>query len=266
METNSILTANILDILFEGRNKEYGAYELRNTYNKRLNTALGVMAFVVMIFVVAVIGINTGDKSIMSPRTFDFDPQSPPPVKEKLKPEKQPVKPKPVKTLAFPPPIIVIDNLVTKLPVENDKLLDAVVGLKDIEGEIDKGIPSPIENPGNNLIETQVKNENTEDVIVDFAEVEAKFNGNWGAYVKKEIEKNMDELVEAGESGTCIVRFVVSKDGSVSNVEAITMKGSKLAEIAVHAIRKGPKWIPARQNGTIVNAYRQQPITFKITE
>ncbi len=44
------------------------------------------------------------------------------------------------------------------------------------------------------------------------------------------------------------------------------MKGSKLAEVAVNAIRKGPKWIPARQNSREVNAYRQQPITFTISD
>ncbi len=44
MEVNKILSADILDIVFEGRNKEYGAYELRKTYNKRLTIALVVMA------------------------------------------------------------------------------------------------------------------------------------------------------------------------------------------------------------------------------
>ncbi len=76
----------------------------------------------------------------------------------------------------------------------------------------------------------------------------------------------MDELTEAGISGTCIVKFIVSKDGRVSDVEAITMKGSKLSEVAVNAIRKGPDWIPAQQNGREVNAYRHQPVTFKIDE
>jgi periplasmic protein TonB len=47
----------------------------------------------------------------------------------------------------------------------------------------------------------------------------------------------------------------------VSDVQATTMKGSKLAEVAVNAIRKGPKWIPAQQNGRMVNAYRLQPVT-----
>ncbi len=71
---------------------------------------------------------------------------------------------------------------------------------------------------------------------------------------------------EAGESGQCRVRFIVDKEGNVSDVEAITMKGTKLAEVAVNAIRKGPRWKPAQQNGRFVKAFREQPIQFKIEE
>src|ERR1700733_5760708 len=49
MEVNKILNADILDIIFEGRNKEYGAYELRKTYNKRLVRAIIGMAIVLVL-------------------------------------------------------------------------------------------------------------------------------------------------------------------------------------------------------------------------
>ena len=56
METNKILSADILDILFEGKNKEYGAYELRKTYNKRITLALLITAsLALLIFVGSVI-------------------------------------------------------------------------------------------------------------------------------------------------------------------------------------------------------------------
>ena len=70
----------------------------------------------------------------------------------------------------------------------------------------------------------------------------------------------MDEFTES-DYGTCIVKFIVDKSGKVSNVEAITMQGSKLAEVATNIIRKGPNWIPAQQNGRMVNAYRLQPVS-----
>ncbi|MEO7802373.1 MAG: energy transducer TonB [Ginsengibacter sp.] len=92
----------------------------------------------------------------------------------------------------------------------------------------------------------------------------AAFKGDWNSYVKKKIETSSEHLVDAGESGTCLVQFIVSTDGIVSNVEALTMKGSKLAEVVVSAIRKGAKWNPAMNNGHVVKAYRQQPVTFKI--
>ncbi|MDB5223128.1 MAG: TonB family protein [Chitinophagaceae bacterium] len=267
METNSILTANILDILFEGRNKEYGAYDLRKTYNKRINSSLGITAFVIMIFIGAVIGKNeSGNKSIVPP-IIDFITSKPDAEKEKIKPlVPKVIKVQPTRALAYPPPIIVIDKLVTEPPVEIKDLVNARIDIKNIEGENSNGIIPPAEIKGSNIIEAPVKKESKEEPPFIKVEVEAKFNGNWNFYLQKEIEKNIDELTEAGESGTCIVKFVVSKDGNVSNVEAITMKGTKLAEVAVNAIRKGPKWIPAQQNGNEVNAYRQQPVTFKINE
>ena len=57
METNQILQADVLDILFEGRNKMYGAYELRKSYNKRLKSAISVMiGYCLLAFLAAFIG------------------------------------------------------------------------------------------------------------------------------------------------------------------------------------------------------------------
>ncbi len=51
MDVNKILNADILDIIFEGKNKDYGAYELRKTYNKRFVTAIvGTAILIVLLF------------------------------------------------------------------------------------------------------------------------------------------------------------------------------------------------------------------------
>lgn len=60
METNKILDADILDIIFDGRNKQYGAYDLRKTYNKRLTTALLVMLGVCLLIVLGSVIAGTG--------------------------------------------------------------------------------------------------------------------------------------------------------------------------------------------------------------
>ena len=265
METNSILSANILDIIFDGKNKIYGAYDLRKTYGKRIGLALGITAIAILIFAVCLSWKNSNNvKSIIVPDIITEIATSDP--KEEIITPKKLIKPEPIKSVQVTPPVIVIDKLVTEPPVENKDMIDARIDTKTIAVVIDNTISPPDEIKNSQVLELPATKKNTEDVIIEFVQIEARFKGDWGAYVKKEIEKNIDELTDAGVSGTCIVKFVVSKDGTVSNAEAITMKGTKLAEVAVNAIRKGPKWIPAQQNGTIVNAYRQQPVTFKINE
>jgi protein TonB len=94
-------------------------------------------------------------------------------------------------------------------------------------------------------------------------EIEASFPGGaaaWTKYITKQIIQNVDEFRKK-DYGTCIVKFIVNKEGYISEVEATTMKNSRLAKVAVNAIENGPRWIPAQQNGRYVNAYRLQPVT-----
>jgi periplasmic protein TonB len=76
----------------------------------------------------------------------------------------------------------------------------------------------------------------------------------------KQIMQNADGFRKK-DFGTCIVKFIVDKNGHISEVEATTMKKTRLAKVAVEAIENGPKWTPAQQNGRYVNAYRLQPVT-----
>lgn len=273
METNKILSADLLDILFEGKNKEYGAYELRKTYNKRITMALIITAGIaLLIFVGTVIAKSIEDSGTKPIEVKDLalenvqekeKPPPPPPPPPKLPP------PPPIQTIQFTPPKIVKDEEVVKPPVENEKIEEAKVDVKTVEGTKDVGIVAPPQEEKSQVIEAPKVVAEDEDKVFTKVEIEATFpggDGAWARYVKKAIESNIDELTDAGESGTCRVRFIVSKDGTVSDVQALTMKGSKLAEVAVNAIRKGPKWTPAQQNGRYVNAYREQPVTFTIQD
>lgn len=94
-------------------------------------------------------------------------------------------------------------------------------------------------------------------------EIEASFPGGqhaWVKYIGHQIQASLDSFTNA-DFGTCVVKFVVGVDGSVIGAEATTMKGTHLAKIAVKAIKEGPKWIPAKQNGHDVASYRLQPVT-----
>jgi protein TonB len=101
------------------------------------------------------------------------------------------------------------------------------------------------------------------DKIYSRVNIEASFPGGpgkWAQFIQRAIFSKTDEFSKS-DYGTCVVMFIVDKSGKVSNVNATTMKGTKLAEIAIDAIKKGPNWIPAQINGRMVNAYRLQPVS-----
>jgi protein TonB len=89
----------------------------------------------------------------------------------------------------------------------------------------------------------------------------------WLKYISRVITQNGNELTANRDNyGTCKVRFIVDKNGKVSDIQATTMKGTKLAEVAVNAIKQGPDWIPGKQNGHIVNSYLIQPVSFALND
>ena len=185
-------------------------------------------------------------------------PPPPPPPPPKAPPLPQ------VATIAFTPPRIVKDEEVIKPPPEVKQIEDARIDVKTVEGAKDVGIIAPpVENKGTQVIAAPVEKKEEEDKVFLKVEIDAAFPGGaaqWTRYVQRAVQANMDEFTES-DYGTCIVKFIVDKSGKVSNVEAITMQGSKLAEVATNIIRKGPNWIPAQQNGRMVNAYRLQLVS-----
>jgi protein TonB len=271
MERNQILKSDLLDILFDGRNKTYGAYELRKTYNKRLTVALiGTIALILLFLVGSVIAnkLKSNEDAVKLKTTEttlqkikpDEPPPPPPPPPPKVPP------PPPVATVKFTPPKVVKDEEVVKPPPDVKEIEKAKVDIKTVEGTKDLGIVAPpTDLKGSNVVAAPVEKKEDPDKVFTKVEIEASFPGGaqaWQRYVSQAITRHIDEFGES-DYGTCVVRFIVDKTGAVSQVEATTMKGSKLAEVAVNAIRNGPKWVPAQQNGRYVNAYRLQPVTLQ---
>ena len=268
MEANQILKSDILDILFEGKNKAYGAYDLRKTYNKRITTALvSTIGILLLLLIGTAIANKLKPKQevkemVVNESTLQQikpdEPPPPPPPPPKLPP------PPPVATIQFTPPKVVKDIEVIKPPPEVKQIEEAKVDVKTVEGTKDMGIVAPpSEDKGTQVIAAPVEKKEDPDKIFTKVEIEASFPGGpqaWQRYVTRAIQAEIDEFTES-DYGTCIVKFIVDKTGTVSDVQATTMKGTKLAEVAVNAIRKGPKWTPAQQNGRYVNAYRLQPVT-----
>lgn len=272
MEANKILSADILDLIFEDRNKDYGAYELRKTYNKRIVMALIITASVALL---ALIGSylsselksdNKGKVEIKEVTIQDIkqeeekvEPPPPPPPK--------PPDPPKIEMAKFTPPKIVKDEEVVEPPPAVEELKEAKIDVINQEGIKDEQIATPVEiDQGKQIIEEKKEDENQ---IFEKVEIEASFKGGESAW-KKYLERNLNPNAPVDNGApegtyTVYVQFVVSKDGSISDVKPLTTHGYGMEQEAVRVIKKGPAWVPAVQNGRSVNAYRKQPITFQVT-
>ena len=127
---------------------------------------------------------------------------------------------------------------------------------------------APVEEKGTQVVEVKVADD--ENKIFTKVEVEAGFPGGedaWRNYLRKTLNANTP--VDYGASGgkyTVIVKFVVSKDGSLSDVKCENDPGFGMCEESIRVIKKTKNWTPAIQNGRNVNAYRRQPITFIVED
>src|SRR5438128_1979516 len=175
MEVNKILTADILDILFEGKNKEYGAYELRKTYNKRILIAIVAMVAICLLVLLSQLFGNDGDKD--KNKIIVQDVQLEDIKKEEKKPEPPPPPPPPkpeppkVEITKFTPPKIVKDEEVKEPPPPQEKLEETKIGVINQEGKKDEGfVAPPVESKGTGVVEAPKKVEEDYDKV--FTKVE----------------------------------------------------------------------------------------------
>lgn len=150
MELNKIMTADILDIIFEGRNKDYGAYELRKTYNRRMFIALiATAALITVLFIGYLVAENLpeAEKTEMIVQDVQLEEIKQEEKKEELPPPPPPPPPEPpkVEMAKFTPPKIVKDEEVKEeeKPPEVEKLEDTKIGAINQEGIKDEGIVAP---------------------------------------------------------------------------------------------------------------------------
>jgi len=134
----------------------------------------------------------------------------------------KPTLPKPVvrvATIAYPPPLIVIDKFVVKPPPDIQQIIDVRIDVKTADGTKDDHIITPpLDVKATQVIAVVVQKKN-EDTVFYKVEIEAAFPGGadaWSKYVSKEVGGNIDEFSES-DFGTCMVKFIVDKTGKVSH-------------------------------------------------
>jgi protein TonB len=274
MDSNKILNADILDIVFEGRNKAYGAYDLRKTYSKRLTVSMLIMGAICMLLVLYSAFANAKDNKRAEIPVLDVELTQIKP--DEMKPEPPPVQPPKqelrVEIAQFTPPKIVPDELVTPEDEIKDveDIEDVKIGVIDQEGVKTDVVAAPVETKGTGVVEAPKNNLDDYEVEFKTVQIEAKFPGGAGEW-RKFLERNLNSQVPNDNGApagryTVIVSFLVDKDGNISEVRAENDPGHGTAPEAVRAIKKGPKWIPAVQNGRNVIYRQRQSITFEVQE
>lgn len=275
MDTTLLLRAQYLDIIFEGRNKTYGGYELRSTYPDRMKKA-GIYIFsFALLFAAYSLWINRAKPLRAMPLATKVgvvdivnveldlpkEPLEPPAAPKKLE----------LKTELFIPPDIVHDEQVQakETLATQDQLKEAVASNVTMSGpnigdESFDMINSKVggKDGGHELIETNHKSAKIE----GFVEQMPEFMGGANAlneYMLRMLQYPTSAL-NANQQGKVLVRFVVNEDGSISNAEAIRGFGYGSEAEALRVVNAMPKWKPGRNNGRAVKVWFQIPVFFKL--
>ena len=262
MTNKEILQADLLDILFEHRNKLYGAYALRKTYSRRLGFALGVALSVVLLFILMSF-IKKNDKVDINRQHDDIVKLTQlviPPDKPK-EPDPPVERPKRTAQSDFQKIIVVPDKEADREIVENEKLKTTDIGDKSLDGkESDDLAKTKTESRGTgNDIVKEPENNNEPSL----PSREPSFPGGPAAWLKflQRILQALEDI-EPGKKIEVQIRFWVDIDGSVSRTEIIKSGGAAFDQEVRRVMKKMPKWEPALQGGKPIAVAYQQPVIF----
>ena len=263
------------DIVFQGRNKVYGAYQLRRGTSKRNIVS---MIFVAAVAAVAYLGLAAYN-SYQEAQKAKFEAEMEASLleaKKEAKVEKKTETPKveqvqkveKVKSsIAFTPPVIKKDSEVK--PEEEMKTQDELketktaIGAFDVKGNDEAGgtVLKAVEEIA---APEPPKHEEEQNKIFEVVEQQPQFpGGSVNGWLADHIKYPV-VAAENGISGRVVVQFVVERDGSVSQVRVVRGVDPSLDKEAQRVISSMPKWIPGKQNGQAVRSRFTVPVTFRI--
>ncbi len=255
-----ILKGNWLDIVFEGRNKRYGAYELRKSNPKTTvrSFIIGVVGFAFLVSIpmlARLIPEKAEKETVLDEKivTVKLPPKEKPP--ENLPPPPPP--PPKVDQVKFTKPVVAKTEEVIEEPPKIVEIKDKKIGDKDIKGDPDA--PITIDEPvgtGPSIVD--------DNNIYNTAGIEVKpdFPGGLQKFYQF-VGNNYRAPEEEGLKGRVHVTFVVEKDGSLTDIKVIRDIGYGTGAEAIRVLKKSPKWIPGEQNGKKVRVRYSLPITIQ---
>ncbi len=262
MDATKLLHADYLDIIYDNRNKNYGAYELRKHYNQRLGKAVAFLltGFGALIcFSLAM--VNKSD--IRNPFTTVVAPSIValnviPKTLPKLIHETPPPPPPHVKTKIRTEPVIdPTDNVPDdKQMIQNKNLTNANPGLTNSGGDSSGTDIVPVKGTGTGVAIISKSAE-----PLKWVEQMPQFTGDMDAYISSHLQYP-DAAQKLNIDGKVMIRFVVNEDGSVSDATIARGIGGGCDQEALRMVSGMPKWKPGKQNGNAVKVYFTLPINF----
>ncbi len=254
------------EIIFQGKNKKYGAYQLRGDSTKRHNISMIIVAIVAIVgfSLPKLIEMATPEQKEVMTEVTSLSALDKAEVKNDVK-KIEPVEPPPAlkSSIKFTAPVIKKDEEVNEDEEikSQQELIEtkSAISIADVKGNDDvngKDIADIKENV------TQEVEEKVWEVI----EQMPQFPGGEAellTFIAKSIKYPVIAQ-ENGIQGRVIIRFVVSKTGVVSNVEVLRSLDASCDKEAVRVVKTLPKWIPGKQNGVNVPVYYTLPITFRL--
>ena len=276
MSKVDLIDNNWVDLVFEGRNKEYGAYVLRKDTGKR-NVKSMLLVFAVIIAIMAAVAAkvaieNAFPKKVAMETDVELSKlaqkkEAKVEKKAPVKVEEQKVVEKVKSSVKFTTPVIKKDDEVKpeeELKSQEDlNKTKTAIGSFDVKGNDEAG--------GEVLKAKEViaqpeppKEEETK--VFDVVEVMPSFPGGQGALFEW-LSKNIKYPVVAEENGVqgrVIVTFVVERNGSITDVQVVKSVDPSLDKEAVRVVKAMPHWIPGKQNGSAVRVKFTVPVTFRL--
>jgi periplasmic protein TonB len=249
------------DLLFEKRNKDYGAYQLRKRYNSVLALCI-VLACTVVIFAVVIpfISSSNSDRVLAGGSGYTqvdlehFEPPidqimiptaPPPPQAEKVQ-----------DIVKYVPPVVVdsLPPLEPTLPTSDELAIQKVDNQLDVTGM----------GSGEDMVAGEGSGDSDKPFF--FVEIMPTFKGGDINKFREWIQKRTnypEEAIKKRLKGKVFLTFIVEKDGSVTNVTVLKGVDPLLDDVAVKAISDSPKWSPGLQRGQPVRVRFQIPLDFR---
>ncbi|MDQ2862600.1 MAG: energy transducer TonB [Bacteroidota bacterium] len=266
MNKETILQSNLLDIIFDKRNKDYGAYTLRKNYNSRIHIALFLMmltclAFCLLFFLRAnsVALKNSAPVFFVADKTITEYHETKTVVNKSVAKVSHAEK---IRTWEAPPKIVDEINI-NKLPATPQEILSSSVG--EVGTEINFPGVAGSDNVGGKDMsaETVALPQNPKPGPLETAEVMPEYPGGIKAlllFLKKNLQAPED--VADGNEVSVKVKFIVNYNGKLDGFDVIKSGGTAFDDEVLRVLKKMPLWIPGKSNGQNVSVYYVVPVKF----